>query len=130
MTVVITGQFRGLVVLLLILGYMIFFCSCIGPVFWTLIPEIFPNRIRGTAMTVPVLTQWVANAIVVLFFPYAFNRIGKSTTFGTLAAMSMLQAVFTWFFIPETKGKSLEEIEEFWQEKERSKVDTSPVEAS
>jgi len=42
-----------------------------------------------------------------LFFPYAFNRIGKSTTFGTLAAMSMLQAVFTWFFIPETKGKSL-----------------------
>lgn len=130
MTVVITGQFRGLVVLLLILGYIIFFCSCIGPVFWTLIAEIFPNRIRGTAMTVPVLTQWVANAVVVLFFPYAFNRIGKSVTFGILAATSLLQAIFTWYFVPETKGKTLEEIEAFWEEKDRGKLDASPVEAS
>jgi SP family arabinose:H+ symporter-like MFS transporter len=130
MTVVITGQFRGMVVLLLILGYIIFFCSCIGPVFWTLIAEIFPNRIRGTAMTVPVLTQWVANAVVVLFFPYAFNRIGKSVTFGILAATSLLQAIFTWYFVPETKGKTLEEIEAFWEEKDRGKLDASPVEAS
>jgi MFS transporter, SP family, arabinose:H+ symporter len=130
MTVVFTGQFRGLVVLLLILGYIIFFCSCIGPVFWTLIAEIFPNRIRGTAMTVPVLTQWVANAVVVLFFPFAFNRIGKSVTFGILAATSLLQAIFTWYFVPETKEKTLEEIEAFWEEKERGKLDASPVEAS
>ncbi len=130
MTVVITGQFRGLVVLPLILGYIIFFCSCIGPVFWTLIAEILPNRIRGTAMTVPVLTQWVANAVVVLFFPYAFNRIGKGVTFGILAATSLLQAVFTWYFVPETKGRTLEEIEAFWEEKERSELDASPVEAS
>ncbi len=126
----ITGQFRGLVVLPLILGYIIFFCSCIGPVFWTLIAEILPNRIRGTAMTVPVLTQWVANAVVVLFFPYAFNRIGKGVTFGILAATSLLQAVFTWYFVPETKGRTLEEIEAFWEEKERSELDASPVEAS
>ena len=130
MTVVITGQFRGFVVLLLILGYIIFFCSCIGPVFWTLVAEIFPNRIRGTAMTVPVLTQWVANAMVVLLFPYAFNRLGKDVTFGILAATSLLQAVFTWFFVPETKGKSLEEIEGFWEDKEPSKLDSSPAEAS
>jgi SP family arabinose:H+ symporter-like MFS transporter len=71
--VVLTGQFKGVVVLVLILGYLAFFCSCIGPVFWTLLPEIFPNNVRGTAMTVPVLTQWVANALVVLFFPYAFK---------------------------------------------------------
>jgi len=130
MTVVITGQFRGFVVLLLILGYIIFFCSCIGPVFWTLVAEIFPNRIRGTAMTVPVLTQWVANAMVVLLFPYAFNRLGKDVTFGILAATSLLQAVFTWFFVPETKGKSLEEIEGFWENKEPSKLGSSPAEAS
>jgi MFS family permease len=130
MTVVITGQFRGFVVLLLILGYIIFFCSCIGPVFWTLVAEIFPNRIRGTAMTVPVLTQWVANAMVVLLFPYAFNRLGKDVTFGILAATSLLQAVFTWFFVPETKGKSLEEIEGFWEDKEPGKLDSSPAEAS
>ena len=65
-------------------------------------------------MTVPVLTQWVANALVVLFFPYAFNRIGKAVTFGFLAMMSFTQAIFTWFFVPETKNKSLEEIEAFW----------------
>src|SRR5581483_7076334 len=112
--VVLTGQFKGIVVLLLILGYLAFFCSCIGPVFWTLVPEIFPNSIRGTAMTVPVLTQWVANALVVLFFPYAFNRIGKAVTFGFLAVMSLMQAIFTWRFVPETKNKSLEEIEAFW----------------
>jgi hypothetical protein len=85
-------------------------------VFWTLVPEIFPNRIRGTAMTVPVLTQWAANAVVVLLFPYAFNRIGKSVTFGFLAAMALTQAVFTWLFVPETKNKPLEEIEAFWKQ--------------
>jgi SP family arabinose:H+ symporter-like MFS transporter len=81
------------------------------------VPEIFPNRIRGKAMTVPVLTQWVANAMVVLFFPLAFHQVGKAITFGFLGAMSVVQAVFTWFFVPETKNKPLEEIEEFWKSK-------------
>ena len=112
---VMMGHFHGLIVLLLILTYLAFFEACIGPVFWTLIPEIFPNHIRGTAMTIPVLTQWVANGMVVLFFPSAFNRIGKATTFGALALMALTQAVFTWFFVPETKNKPLEEIEEFWK---------------
>ena len=110
-----TGHFQGVVVLLLLVLYLAFFCSCIGPVFWTLVPEIFPNSIRGTAMTVPVLTQWAANAVVVLLFPYAFNRIGKSVTFGFLAAMALTQAIFTWLFVPETKNKPLEEIEAFWK---------------
>ena len=114
MGVVLSGHFRGPIVLGLILSYLGFFCSCIGPVFWTLVPEIFPNNIRGTAMTVPVLTQWVANALVVLFFPYAFNRIGKAVTFGFLAIMALAQAVFTWYFVPETKNTPLEEIEAFW----------------
>jgi hypothetical protein len=65
-------------------------------------------------MTVPVLTQWIANAAVVLFFPLAFNQIGKAVTFSFLAAMALLQAIFTWFFVPETKNKPLEEIEVFW----------------
>jgi len=112
---VMLGHFQGGIVLLLILMYLAFFSSCIGPVFWTLVPEIFPNHIRGTAMTVPVLTQWIANAVVVLFFPLAFNRIGKGVTFGFLAAMAFAQAVFTWFWVPETKNMPLEEIEEFWK---------------
>jgi hypothetical protein len=51
---------------------------------------------------------------VVLFFPFAFHQIGKAVTFGFLALMSLTQAAFTWFFVPETKNKPLEEIEQFW----------------
>ncbi|MGD0497051.1 MAG: sugar porter family MFS transporter [Bryobacteraceae bacterium] len=111
---VAAGRFQGAVVLILILGYLAFFSSCIGPVFWTLVSEIFPNNIRGTAMAVPVLTQWIANAMVVLFFPYAFNQIGKDVTFGFLAVMSVAQAAVTWLWVPETKNKTLEEIEKAW----------------
>jgi len=111
---VLLGRFEGMLVLVLILAYLAFFSACIGPVFWTLVPEIFPNDVRGMAMTVPVLTQWIANAIVVLLFPYAFHVIGKASTFGFLAAMCLVQAIFTFQFIPETKNKRLEEIELFW----------------
>jgi SP family arabinose:H+ symporter-like MFS transporter len=111
---VLSGHFEGSVVLILILSYLAFFAACIGPVFWTLVPEIFPNDIRGIAMTVPVLVQWVANAIVVLLFPYAFHVIGKAFTFGVLAVMAIAQGVFTWLYVPETKDKSLEEIEKMW----------------
>jgi MFS transporter, SP family, arabinose:H+ symporter len=112
---VLTARFQSAIVLVYILLYLAFFSSCIGPVFWTLIPEIFPNDVRGTAMAVPVLTQWIANAVVVLFFPLAFNQIGKAITFGFLATMCLAQAVFTWLFVPETKNKPLEEIEEYWE---------------
>ena len=112
---VLTGRFHGATVLVLILAYLAFFASCIGPVFWTLVPEIFPNYIRGTAMAVPVLTQWIANAVVVLMFPLAFHQIGKSITFGFLAAMALAQAIFVWLFVPETKNTPLEEVEEFWK---------------
>jgi MFS transporter, SP family, arabinose:H+ symporter len=111
---VVTGRFHGVLVLALILAYLAFFCSCIGPVFWTLVPEIFPNDVRGAAMTFPVLIQWVANALVVLLFPYAFHVIGKSFTFGFLASMCICQALFTWACVPETRNKRLEEIESHW----------------
>ncbi len=109
------NAFHGVLVPILIMTYLAFFAGCIGPVFWTLLPEIFPNSVRGTAMTVPVLTQWVANAVVVLMFPVAFHQIGKTLTFGFLMVMAFLQAIFTLFFVPETKRKSLEEIEEYWK---------------
>jgi SP family arabinose:H+ symporter-like MFS transporter len=107
-------RFAGGIILVLIMAYIACFAACIGPVFWTLVPEIFPNRVRGTAMTVPVLTQWAANAVAVLFFPVAFHQVGKAPTFAFLAAMSLAQALFTWRFVPETKNKTLEEIEAQW----------------
>jgi MFS transporter, SP family, arabinose:H+ symporter len=111
---VAAGQFHGELVLVLILTYLAFFASCVGPVFWTLVPEIFPNNVRGLAMIVPVLLQWVANAVVVLVFPFAFHQIGKVVTFGFLAVVALSQAIFTWKFVPETRNKTLEEIEGFW----------------
>jgi SP family arabinose:H+ symporter-like MFS transporter len=115
MSAALMAHFQSAAVLFYILGYLAFFSSCIGPVFWTLVAEIFPTGLRGTAMIVPVLTQWIANAAVVLFFPVAFNQMGKAVTFGFLAIMALLQAIFTWFFVPETKDKPLEEIEEYWK---------------
>jgi SP family arabinose:H+ symporter-like MFS transporter len=111
---VLAGRFQGAVVLTLILAYIAFFAACIGPVFWTLVPEIFPNDMRGLAMTFPVLTQWIANALVVLLFPFAFHVIGKAATFGFLATMALAQAIFTWICVPETRNKSLEEMESHW----------------
>jgi len=111
-----TGRFNSGILLFPIALFIAFFASCIGPVFWTLVPEIFPNKVRGRAMVVPVVTQWVASAFVVLLFPLAFNRVGKLPTFAFLACMSVLQALFTWRFLPETKGKTLEEIEDFWND--------------
>jgi SP family arabinose:H+ symporter-like MFS transporter len=102
--------FSGTVVLVLVLAYLACFASCIGPVFWTLVPEIFPNHIRGTAMTIPVLTQWIANAVVVLLFPHAFHHLGKAATFSVLAVAALAQAGFTILYVPETKNRTLEEI--------------------
>jgi SP family arabinose:H+ symporter-like MFS transporter len=105
------GRFDGGTLLALMALFIAFFASCIGPVFWTLLPEIFPNSARGRAMVLPVVTQWVTNALVVLFFPLALHRLGKLPTFGFLASMAAAQAFFAWRFLPETKGKTLEEIE-------------------
>jgi hypothetical protein len=66
-------------------------------------------------MTIPVLTQWVANAVVVLLFPYAFNQLGKAATFSVLAVAALAQAIFTIFFVPETKNRTLEEIALHWK---------------
>jgi MFS transporter, SP family, arabinose:H+ symporter len=110
-------HFSGPLVFGLIIAYIAFFSACVGPVFWTLVPEIFPNRIRGEAVTVPVFTQWVANAIVVLVFPTAFHHMGKVATFGLLAVFAAYQAWFVARAVPETKGKSLEEIEGLWKKR-------------
>ncbi|MGD0733243.1 MAG: sugar porter family MFS transporter [Terracidiphilus sp.] len=120
MVTVLAGHFHGALVLALILTYIAFFCACIGPVFWTLVPEIFSNDVRGVAMIVPVLIQWVANALVVLAFPYAFHIIGKASTFGFLAVMALGQGLVTWFYVPETRNKSLEEMEDHWTPVKRS----------
>jgi sugar porter (SP) family MFS transporter len=104
----------GIITLICIMLFMAFFAACIGPVFWTLVSEIFPNRIRGKALAFASFTQWVFNFLVVLLFPHFLKTMGGATTFLFLAFMSALQWFFTYLNVPETKGKSLEEIEHYW----------------
>jgi SP family arabinose:H+ symporter-like MFS transporter len=105
---------EGIFTLICILLFIAFFASCIGPVFWTLVSEIFPNRIRGKALAFASFTQWIFNFLVVLLFPHFLASVGGAKTFLFLALMSLFQLLFTYFYVPETKGKSLEEIEKLW----------------
>lgn len=99
-----------------IMLFIAFFASCIGPAFWTLVAEMFPNRIRGQAVALASFTQWVFNFLVVLLFPYVLNALGGASTFLFLAGMSFIQLLIAWSLIKETRGKSLEEIESLWSE--------------
>ena len=108
-------KMEGIFTLICILMFIAFFASCIGPVFWTLLSEIFPNKIRGKALAFASFTQWIFNFLVVLLFPHFLASLGGAKTFLFLAVMSFLQLLFTYFYVPETKGKSLEEIEHMWK---------------
>jgi len=107
-------KMEGIITLICIMLFLVFFASCIGPVFWTLVSEIFPNRIRGKALAFASFTQWIFNFLVVLLFPHFLALLGGAVTFLFLALMSFIQWLFTYFYVPETKGKSLEEIEQLW----------------
>ena len=111
----LVGKVQGLVGLILILLFIASFAGCIGPVFWILMSEIFPSRIRGLAMSAAVFTNWLANFLVVLFFPWMFKNTGGSATFGFLAVMALAMILFTWKVVPETSGRTLEEIELHWE---------------
>jgi SP family arabinose:H+ symporter-like MFS transporter len=108
-------KMEGIFTLICILLFIAFFASCIGPVFWTLVSEIFPNRIRGKALAFASFTQWIFNFFIVLLFPHFLASVGGTKTFLFLALMSFLQLLYTWLYVPETKGKSLEEIEQIWK---------------
>jgi MFS transporter, SP family, arabinose:H+ symporter len=108
-------KMEGIFTLICIMLFLAFFSSCIGPVFWTLVSEIFPNRIRGKALAFASFTQWIFNFLVVLLFPHFLALLGGAITFLFLAVMSFIQWLFTLMFVPETKGKSLEEIELLWK---------------
>jgi sugar porter (SP) family MFS transporter len=107
-------KMNGIFTLICIMMFIAFFAACIGPVFWTLVSEIFPNKVRGKALAFASFTQWVFNFLVVLLFPHFLKTLGGAATFLFLALMSAIQWLFTYLNVPETKGKSLEEIEHHW----------------
>jgi SP family arabinose:H+ symporter-like MFS transporter len=100
--------------LLIILLYIAFFASAMGPLVWVVMAEIFPIKVRGAAMGLATLILWLADFAVTLTFPVISDRFHPATAFWIYAAMCALDLVFMWFYLPETKGKTLEEIERRW----------------
>ena len=106
--------FSGYCVIGFIVGYIAFFASSLGPIVWVVMSEIFPTKIRGRAMSIATVALWIACFAVSLTFPVMLERLPAIATFGIFAAMCAVMFVFTLFVLPETKGKTLEEIEKYW----------------
>ena len=101
---------EGFHLLFAVIGYVAAFSLSVGPVTWVVISEIFPNQLRGTAMSVATAVLWFMNWIVTQTFPVAIDQIGHTGTFLIFAAMGICSLLFVIFFLPETKGKTLEEL--------------------
>lgn len=106
----------GISTLVFIIIYTASFMMSWGPICWVLISEIFPNKIRGQAVAVAVAFQWFANYLISSTYP-AMMEFSGGMTYGFYGLMAILSALFVWKMVPETKGKSLEEMEKLWVKK-------------
>ena len=102
---------QGLPVLLLVLAAIACYSMSLAPVTWVVISEIFPNRIRGAAMSVAVSALWIACFILTFTFPILNKQLGSSGTFWLYGAICVLGFVFIFLKLPETKAKTLEQLE-------------------
>lgn len=104
----------GVAALVFIIIYTASFMMSWGPICWVLISEIFPNTIRGQAVAIAVAVQWVANFTVSSTFP-SLSEWSIGGTYLIYAIFALLSALFVWKFVPETKGKTLEEMSTLWK---------------
>jgi sugar porter (SP) family MFS transporter len=106
-----SGGAAGLLATVCLALYIACFAISLGPVFWLMISEIYPLSIRGKAMSVASLANWGSNWLVALTFPVLLATLGGAGSFWLFAAMGIVAWFFVYFRVPETKGKTLEEIE-------------------
>lgn len=103
----------------LLLGSILLFCGAfnlaMAPIPWVIASEIFPTKLRGRAMSVAVMALWLADFVVTQTFPRLNETIGPANTFWTYAFFSLVSVVFVAALVPETKGRTLEEIEASWR---------------
>ncbi len=109
-------QIIGISTLVFIIIYTASFMMSWGPICWVLISEIFPNKIRGQAVAIAVAAQWTANYLISSTYP-AMMEFSGAFTYGFYGVMSVLSLLFVWKMVPETKGKTLEEMEKIWEKK-------------
>lgn len=115
----------GIVAFFSIIIYTASFMVSWGPICWVLISEIFPNTIRSNAVAIAVAVQWTCNLIVSSTFPTLIKILGDGGAYAIYAFFSVLSLVFVFFWVPETKGKSLEDMGDLW----RSKMNKNKKEA-
>jgi SP family arabinose:H+ symporter-like MFS transporter len=110
-----TGQ-GGIGLLLCVILFIAAFGMALGPIGWLFCSEVFPSKVRGRAMSLAALTVWVSCYIVAQTFPMLNDSkaIGPAKTFWVYAVVSLASFIFALVFIPETRGKTLEEIESMW----------------
>ncbi|MGE0019110.1 MAG: D-xylose transporter XylE [Draconibacterium sp.] len=107
------NEIIGMGTLVFIIIYTASFMMSWGPITWVLISEIFPNKVRGKAVAVAVAAQWAANYFISSTYP-AMMEFSGGFTYGFYGLMSVLSLLFVWKMVPETKGKTLEEMEQLW----------------
>jgi len=111
----------GIFALICMLFYVASFAMSWGPVTWVLLSEIFPNRIRGRAMALAVAAQWISNYLVSWTFPmmdknsFLIEKFNHGFAYWIYGFMAILAMLLVWKFVPETKGKTLEEMERVWK---------------
>ena len=98
-----------------LITYIVCFAMSLGPIGWILVSEVFPLKIRGIAMSICTVSNFAFNFFVVGSFPILLHRIGGAWTFWMFGAISFFCIIFVYFFVPETKGISLEQIESNWR---------------
>ena len=110
----VLGSYQKWVAVGSLVTYIIFFAMSLGPVGWIIVSEVFPLKIRGISMSICTVSNFAFNFFVVASFPVLLHRIGGAWTFWIFGFVSILCIIFVYFFVPETKGISLEKIEENW----------------
>lgn len=110
------GITSGPWILLSILAFIACFAFSFGPVCWVVVGEIFPNTVRGKAMSLAILSLWIGNFLVGQLTPLLLDVVGASWTFWLFAICCSPALWITWKLIPETKGRSLEDIEIYWKD--------------
>jgi MFS transporter, SP family, xylose:H+ symportor len=106
------ARLGGLPLLIFTLAAIGCYAMSLAPVTWVLISEIFPNRIRGAAVSIAVSALWIASFVLTFTFPVILHKIGSAATFWLYAAICFIGFIFIWQRVPETKGRTLEQIEQ------------------
>jgi sugar porter (SP) family MFS transporter len=119
-----TANHNGALAWLAVIGMMAYVASfsiSLGPIFWLLIAEIYPLKIRNSAEGVAATFNWGSNLVITLTFLTLVEQLGPTWTFWLYGISGVAAWIFSYYFVPETKGRTLEEIEEFWRKRSTKK---------